>query len=253
MRPGPAVRPLLAQIRRRHQQLGRPVRALSEKAYLKSELQFHGVSQPDVRATAALVCKQNPDLGRAQLLALADALYATYFHDLRSVAVALLERRRALLEPDDLGFLIDLVRRSPSWAHVDWVATKLVGTVVSRLPAAARRAHIRRWARDPDVWVRRTALLAQHDVLRAGGGDFPLFAAIAVPMLGDKEFWIRKAIGWVLREVSKRRPELVFAFLRRHRQQLAGLTFREGSRQLPPRLRAQLVPPAGRSSTRRSS
>jgi 3-methyladenine DNA glycosylase AlkD len=88
--------------------------------------------------------------------------------------------------------------------------------------------------------MRRAALLAQLDELRAGGGDFPLFAELAAPLLPEKEFFIRKAIGWVLREVGHRRPQLAFEFLRAHRAQASGLTVREGARRLPPALRAKL-------------
>lgn len=52
-------------------------------------------------------------------------------------------------------------------------------------------------------------------------------------MLDEKEFFIRKAIGWVLREVSKKRPKLVFEFLREHRAEVSGLTLREGAKYLP--------------------
>jgi 3-methyladenine DNA glycosylase AlkD len=52
-------------------------------------------------------------------------------------------------------------------------------------------------------------------------------------MLGEREFFIRKAIGWVLREVSKKRPELVFEFLRDHREEVSGLTLSEGAKYLP--------------------
>ncbi len=60
-------------------------------------------------------------------------------------------------------------------------------------------------------------------------------------MLTEKEFFIRKAIGWVLREVGRQRPQLAFEFLRAHRAQLSGLTLREGSRRLPPAMRAALA------------
>jgi len=126
------------------------------------------------------------------------------------------------------------VRASACWAQVDHLATKVIGSI------AGVNARLRGWARDPDFWVRRTALLAQHDALRAGAGDFELFAEIAAPMLEEREFFVRKAIGWVLREVSKRRPELTAAFLREHAGRVSGLTFREGSRRLPAAMRAAL-------------
>jgi len=63
-------------------------------------------------------------------------------------------------------------------------------------------------------------------------------------MLPERELFIRKAIGWVLREVSRRRPELVFDFLRAHPEEVSGLTFREASRHLPEPMRRELVPPS---------
>ncbi|HEY6148656.1 MAG TPA: DNA alkylation repair protein, partial [Thermoanaerobaculia bacterium] len=185
----------------------------------------------------------HPALDRRSLRSLIDGLFATDFHDLRSTGIAILERERELLRGTDLPWLIELVRRSANWAHVDWLSTKVVGFVISAVRPGARSKILRSWARSPDLWTRRAALLAQLDELRAGRGDFALFAALAAPMLGEREFFIRKAIGWVLRDVSRKRPELAFDFLLRHRGQVSGLTFREGSRGLPAGLRAELESP----------
>jgi 3-methyladenine DNA glycosylase AlkD len=63
-------------------------------------------------------------------------------------------------------------------------------------------------------------------------------------MFGEREFFIRKAIGWILREVSKKRPELVFEFLHEHRERVSGLTLSEGAKYLPPAQRRLLrLPP----------
>jgi 3-methyladenine DNA glycosylase AlkD len=227
--------------RRTFRSLGQPARAAGEKSYLKSPLRFHGVTVPDVRRTAAAFCKQHPSLSADELRALVVDLFATDYHDLRSLGIALLERKRTLLLPTDLPWCQQLVEAASNWAHVDWLATKVIGPLIAELPPTRRRTQLRTWAKDQHMWVRRTALLAQHDQLRAGGGDFDLFAEIATPMLGEKEFFIRKAIGWVLREVSHRRPELTFGFLRAHRGQLSGLTLREGARRLPSKLRDELM------------
>ncbi len=224
--------------RKRFQELGTPGRAEGEKAYLKSPLQFHGVTVPDIRRVCGDFLKAHPEWRRGELRTLVDALYATDFHDLRSAAINLLERRHQQLTAEDVPWLIGLVRRSANWAHVDWLATKVVGSVVEAHPAL--RGQLRAWARDSDLWVRRTALLAQLEVLRKGGGDFALFEALAVPMLSEKEFFIRKAIGWVLREVAKQRPELTYRFLLAHREQVSGLTLREGAKHLPAPMRASL-------------
>lgn len=213
---------------------GDPESARAQQAYMKTALLFHGVNANQIRQAARDYCAaESPD--HAAVIAAVEALYATEYFDLRSAAVGILERS-ALLRGDD-AWLISLVRRSACWAHVDWLATKIVPWTLDPQPAKQLRA----WARDDDFWVRRTALLAQLDALRAGGGDFELFGALAVPMLGEKEFFIRKAIGWVLRDTSKRRPDLVAAFVRKHGAAMSGLTYREATRRLPDRMRKALA------------
>ncbi len=183
--------------RKRFVEIGAPERAAGERAYMKSELEFHGVTTPQLRATCAEYCKIHPTATRQQLLAWVDALYVTRWFDLRSAGVVLLERKLALLEARDIDWVITLVRKSGNWAQVDHLATKAVGGLVTRYPALLKR--LPAWARDDDFWVRRTALLAQLGQLRRGGGDFALFTRLALPMLEEREFYIRKAIGWVMR------------------------------------------------------
>lgn len=89
--------------------------------------------------------------------------------------------------------------------------------------------------------MRRTALLVFHDPLARGEGDFDHFARLAVPMLGDKEPFVRKAIGWVLRTTVKRTPEKTIAFVEAHARAMSGLTFREATRNLPAATRDRLA------------
>jgi len=77
------------------------------------------------------------------------------------------------------------------------------------------------------------AILALLRPLRAGGGDFERFARYADAMLDEKEFFVRKAIGWVLRDVAKRRPELVAAWLAPRLHRASGVTVREAVKPLP--------------------
>jgi 3-methyladenine DNA glycosylase AlkD len=198
---------------------------------MKSALRFHGVDAPTLRAECASYCKEHPELDREGLIAIADALFATECFDLRSVASLLLERRRALLRPGDASWLVGLARKGACWAHVDHLVTQVIGPLLEGHESLPRR--VRAWARDGDFWVRRVALLAQLGALRRGAGDFPLFASIAAPMLPEKEFFVRKAIGWVLREVSKKRPELVRDFLVSRGARASGVTWREATKYLP--------------------
>ncbi len=227
---------------RRYREAGTPARAAGTKAYLKSDLRFYGTTMPEIRRAAKDFAREHRDLTRAELRKIVDELWSTDVFELRSAGVALLSRNAELLEERDLPWLLGFVRRSKTWAHVDWLAADVIGGVVGESRTALRR--LPAWARDENFWVRRTALLAQLRQLSHEAGDFKLFARLAAPMLGEREFFIRKAIGWVLREVSKRRPKPVFEFLREHRDEVSGLTLSEGAKYLPPAQRRALRLPA---------
>lgn len=234
---------------------GTPERARQEKRYLKSELEFLGVTVPRIRREAQTFVRAQPGLDRRALRALAEAAWASRVHELRSVAIGILERRSDVLTSADAGWLIQLVESSDTWAHVDWLSIKVIGVSTTRHRALARA--LDRWARHDNLWVRRAALLSFHDALRAGEGDFDHFARLAVPMLVEPELFIRKAIGWVLRTASLATPERVVAFVSEHAAALSGLTFREAIRRLPVadqrRLLAQrnLTPPPPRAARQR--
>src|SRR5207247_1903294 len=128
--------------------------------------------------------------------------FATRKHDLRSAALGIIDRKRALLEERDLPWLLDLVDASNTWAHVDWLATGIMGNVYARYPASGR--WLPKWAKQKNFWIRRTAILTMLSELKRGGGEWPMWTQMADSMLHEKEFFIRKSIGWVLREVSKK-------------------------------------------------
>jgi 3-methyladenine DNA glycosylase AlkD len=206
-------------------------RAAQQRAYLKSDLLFHGVSLPTIRKAAREYRAQHPQLGRADLVTLVSELWDTDYHDLRTLGIVLLQRYSTRLETEDLAFVEDLLRRSDTWDHVDGLATWIAGDICSRDSSALHT--LERWSIDDNFWIRRASLLAQLTELRRGRGDFELFARFASSMIEEKEFFIRKAIGWVLREVSKKRPELSYGFLLEHIDSVSGLTLREGSKKLP--------------------
>ena len=217
---------------------GSPERAAGAKAYLKSELDFLGVDAGGLRATARELLENHPGIDHGRLVALVRALWKEPVFELKALGVALLERRPDLLSADDLGFFEELLHRSGTWALVDFICTKVAAPVVARAPAASMV--LERWSRDGDFGLRRAALLSLLPELRAGRGDFVLFARFAGRMVDEREFFIRKAIGWVLRDVSKKRPELAFAFLAEHIDRVSGLTLREGSKYLPEAQRREL-------------
>jgi 3-methyladenine DNA glycosylase AlkD len=219
--------------------LGKPERAVSEKAYLKSDLEFAGAGVPAIRSAVSSWCQARTDLTRDDLVGVVRALWASPLYECRQSAVILLERGTHLLGPADAGLIEDLLRTSHTWALVDGLAANVTGDLVARFPELG--ATLDRWARDPDFWLRRSALLALLVPLRRGEGDFWRFASYADQMLDEKEFFIRKAIGWVLRETARRRPELVASWLGPRLHRASGVTVREAVKPLPADVRDRLL------------
>ena len=219
---------------------GSPERAEHERRYLKSSLKHFGASVPAIRKVA----KEAGRLERAELLDLVDELWARPVHECRALAVELLDLGAAVLEPGDLAMIERLVRESGTWALVDNLAASVAGPLVERHPELL--AQLDRWAGDEDFWVRRSALLAQLLALRRGEGDFERFGRHADAMLEEREFFIRKAIGWVLRDTSRKRPALVFGWLLPRADRASGVTLREAVKYLSPEQRAAVRAAAGR-------
>jgi 3-methyladenine DNA glycosylase AlkD len=219
--------------------VGRPDRAVSEKAYLKSALEHYGASVPAIRSIATGFRARQPGFGHDDLVALVDALWVVPVHERRMLAVELLDLWAQLLEPADMVLLERLLRESGTWALVDGLAASVVGTLVDGHPQAADV--LDRWATDDDFWIRRAALLALLVPLRRGAGDFERFSRYADRMLGEKEFFIRKAIGWVLRDTARRRPELVFEWLLPRAGRASTVTVREAVKPLSEHQRAAVL------------
>ncbi|MCK6502701.1 DNA alkylation repair protein [Myxococcota bacterium] len=212
-----------------------PARAAAEKAYLKSALTFHGLTLPKVHAVERQIeAMVTPE----QLRPVVERLWAEPVHEPRAVAVELLERRARWLTSTDLSWIEVILRDCHTWAYVDAIAVHAVGSVVEREPPAA--AVLDRWIVDGDFWIRRSALLALLLPLRQGRGDPARFLRYAQGCLADNEVFIRKAVGWVLREMGKQRPAEVEAFVRAHHAQMSGLTFREAIRSQPAQVQEAL-------------
>lgn len=206
-------------------------RATFEKNYHKSDLQFLGANVPSQSSEARRLTRENKKIDRESLRMVFDALWTSDVHELRGVACSLLCLRSNLLIPEDMAFLQQKVRESAGWAHVDTLATKPLADLIA---THKLEDDLDAWAVDEDFWVRRAAMLAFLKRLGSGElSEWPRFTRYAGAMIEEKEFFIRKAIGWILRETSKKNPGIVFDFLHTHLSRVSGLTLREGAKYLP--------------------
>lgn len=169
-----------------------------------------------------------------ELLAQMQALWAEPW---REPKYAAMEHARAfqkkLLGPAALPALERMIHEGAWWDLVDALAAWLVSPLYLRERRAVRPA-LDRWRASDDLWLRRSVLLAH--LKHAGDTDAEALFADIEALMHEKEFFIRKAIGWVLRDYSYAAPDAVKAFLLAHRpgtgDELSGLSFREGAKQL---------------------
>jgi 3-methyladenine DNA glycosylase AlkD len=214
---------------------GTAARAVHEKAYLKSSLEHAGTPLPVIRAVARRIRREHPDFDASTAFALADELWEGSPYERRMLAVVTLQQYADTMSPRHLERLEPFLRLSGTWALVDGLSGDVAARIVLRHPDdPVVDAVLRRWGADGDFWVRRSALLAHlHTVGRRGhfvGWD--RFSRLADSMLDEREFFVRKAIGWVLREAGKHRPRLVVDFVRPRIARVSGVTIREAVRYL---------------------
>lgn len=224
-------RALIDAVRTRLAEAADPAKAEPMRAYMKSAMPFRGVPAPGVKRICREVFRAHPiderGVWEATVLALFDE--AAYREE-RYVAVALTGHRAysGWQDVDTLALYDHLVVTGAWWDFVDEIAIRRVGPILLAHPATVPVLLL--WARDTDIWRRRTAILAQ---LKAGAAtDTGLLEACLEPSLGEDEFFLRKAIGWALREYAKTDPAWVRTYVESHRDRLSPLSIREALKHL---------------------
>lgn len=180
-----------------------PERAVGQQRYMKSAMPYRGLTLPQLRnilrpLLAARIHSED-DWAAGALCLWDEAAY----REERYAAIALLRHRHYRHWAGAAPYLelyLHLVRTGAWWDLVDEIAAHLVGGVLAADRVAITPVLLD-WARDPDLWVRRTAILSQ--IRHRDETDRGLLVACIEPSLNDRDFFARKAIGWALREYSK--------------------------------------------------
>lgn len=209
-----------------------PQRAANEQRYLKSTDAFLGVTVPAGHALAKAFQRAHADLPLPAVRQLADALWHAGMHEEKRLAVQLLERYAARLTSEEWPLLERWVRVAGSWDLVDGIAAHLLAVLVERFPAL--EAEFDRWVADENLWVRRAVLVTQVPRIRHAAISPQRIWHWCDYLAADREYFVRKALGWVLRECAMRDPDATIAFLRRRSDALPRCVLREAVRKLDP-------------------
>jgi len=232
----PPMPDLLAEVRRRLHAASDPDRAPGMAAYMKSSMPYLGVTSVPLRA----ICRQVYDADRLPDRPSWEAAVRTLwdhaaYREERYAAMALASHPyyRGYQDPDTLGLYRHLVVTGAWWDYVDSIASHDVGAILRAFPDEVTTV-LRGWAVDDDLWLRRTAIVCQ--LHSKGRTDVSLLTYALEQNLEDsphgKEFFIRKAVGWALRQHARLDPDWVRAFVRTHDERLSGLSRREALKHL---------------------
>lgn len=200
------------------------------KAYLLNQFEFLGLAAPVRRAAVKEIGKVKWQ-GSADLLAAAELLWQKLEREYRYTVIDLLRQHSSQLSVNDLPALQALLLREPWWETVDGLSAVIADVMHAALlqqPNAA--VAMDAWLKHPSHWVRRSAML--HQLGWRLDTDTTRLFGYAQQLADEKEFFIRKAIGWALRDYARWNPKAVTNFLLEHRAKLSGLTVREAAKHL---------------------
>ena len=238
-------------------------RALQEKRYLKSPFKFYGVSVLDTRKIAQTYFK-SLKINKKEMWTFANKLWSLEYHELRRTALHLLKYYSKKLNKSDIDSIEQLLRTSTNWDQVDEICAHLMGAIIDK-DWDAVKPYLEKWNSEHNFWMRRSSLLSQLVLLRSKDTNIKkyekgrdLFFRLSESMLDESKFndeeytteimpknmgkfFIRKAIGWILRDMSKVHPEDVVNYVNKNKELMSGLSYREATRNLNDEYKKKLV------------
>jgi len=206
---------------------GRRYQAMYPDPLLQSP--YYGVPKPGRQPIIRGIIREFPVTSESEYRAAVIELWERPHREERYLAVGLAIAYPEFHRHENLDLFRRLIIEGAWWDLVDDVAIRCVGAALLA-ERDEMAAELDRWIRDEDLWLRRSAVIAHLKHQDATDRNQLLTHCLLVA--GEREFFIRKAIGWALREYAKTDPDAVTTFLLDHRDELSGLSFREASKHL---------------------
>jgi 3-methyladenine DNA glycosylase AlkD len=203
-----------------------PLKAPDMQAYMKSTMPYRGVQMPQLRAITRQAFVDHPLATRqAWQSAVLELWRGAKFREERYAAVELIgfKRYTEFRTPEVMPMLEEMVVTGAWWDHVDELS-HIIGDLLLAYPKQIRPL-MRAWSTDENLWKRRVSIICQVGLKR--DTDLKLLYANIKPNLADRDFFIRKAIGWSLRQYAWTDPDEIARYVREHEARLSGLSRRE--------------------------
>ncbi len=216
-----AVRELVDQVRETLRSQRDAERAPAMKAYMRDQFEFLGIASP--RLKVLIRGLKLPKLADKELASLVTTLWQEPEREYQYVALSVLRRDAKKLDKTFIETAESLIVTKSWWDTVDELAQHLVGVLVQSHTDLVPTMDV--WVENDNMWLARTAILHQNRY--KGQTDVTRLFSYCERQAGHPDFFIRKAIGWALREYAKTDPEAVRDFVKRNDDRLSGLSKRE--------------------------
>ncbi len=209
--------------------LADPDKAQAMAAYLKTDMPFYGVQAAPRRSIVKRLVKAAPAASHTDYLHTVADLWQQPHREEKYAAIDYAILHPAHIVSASVPLYRKMIVEGAWWDLVDPVAADLVGGVLATERAALTPTMVA-WSHDDDLWLRRTSLICQ--LRHKEATDTDLLFELCTRLAPEREFFIRKAIGWALRQYAWTNPDAVRAYLDRYGDELSGLSRREAGKHL---------------------
>ena len=215
---------LVNYIRKELTKAADPVKAPQMQAYMKTEQPFYGVQLKLRKQIFRNAIKKYPITSRDEWEEVIIELWQDTHREAMYQALEIAERYNKYHDENAWQLFEKLLRSATNWDTVDWLSSNLIGVLVNKYRHFEK--DIWEWTDDDNFWVRRASLLAH--LKHKEKTNIKLLSQTILKLAHEKEFFIRKAIGWVLRQYSYTDTDWVKQFIAKYEYRLSGLSKREG-------------------------
>jgi 3-methyladenine DNA glycosylase AlkD len=196
--------------------------ALQMKAYMRNQYDFFGLKAEKQRETNRIFLKEAGLPAITDLPLLIHQLWDQPEREMQFFGMLLLDKYKNKVDEDFIQVYEFMISTKSWWDTVDYIAANLVGAHFKHFPHLIP-VYTEKWMKSGNLWLQRSALLFQ--LKYRNSTDTNLMFSLIKQLSGEKDFFIRKAIGWALRQYSKTDPEAVIFFVETHA--LSGLSQKE--------------------------
>jgi 3-methyladenine DNA glycosylase AlkD len=204
-------------------------RAAASKAYVRDQFDYYGLTTPERRDVQKVFHEANVLPPFEAVPQLVKILWSKPQRELQYFAMELYEKYKKEFSKKDIPLFEYMIRNKSWWETVDFISPKLVAALLLKHPELQEET-CERWMNSDHLWLMRAAII--HQNLYKKKTNEQLLFRLILQASAQEDFFIRKAIGWSLRQYGRTNPAAVKAFIKKHRDKLSPLSYKEANKHL---------------------